>query len=220
MTDNNLILSTNQIYDPSNQTIVTVTENILYDNSTKSQSARAEIGKYFPKFKSNISTSFSNRDSNNLRLLNGNTIESKNNGQTFGFKLNNTYFSWMSLDYNISMSWNKNKNLFDSTEFKSSGWNHNLAVFFYPLENHTVGFNWDDVSSKTRNENYRNSFYDLSYQYTWAKKKIDFEVKWLNIANKKLYELISVDAATNSVSRTAIDIRPSQFMFTVKFNFK
>ena len=220
MTDNNLILSTNQIYDPSNQTIVTVTENILYDNSTKSQSARAEIGKYFPKFKSNISTSFSNRDGNNLRLLNGNTIESKNNGQTFGFKLNNTYFSWMSLDYNISMSWNKNKNLFDSTEFKSSGWNHNLAVFFYPLENHTIGFNWDDVSSKTRNENYRNSFYDLSYQYTWAKKKIDFEVKWLNIANKKLYELISVDAATNSVSRTAIDIRPSQFMFTVKFNFK
>ena len=220
MTDNNLILSTNQIYDPSNQTIVTVTENILYDNSTKSQSARAEIGKYFPKFKSNISTSFTNRDSNNLRLLNGNTIESKNNGQTFGFKFNNTYFSWMSLDYNISMSWNKNKNLFDSTEFKSSGWNHNLAVFFYPLENHTIGFNWDDVSSKTRNENYRNSFYDLSYQYTWAKKKIDFEVKWLNIANKKLYELISVDAATNSVSRTAIDIRPSQFMFTVKFNFK
>ena len=95
-----------------------------------------------------------------------------------------------------------------------------MATYIYPLKNHTFGFFWDDITTQLGAEKYRNSFYDLSYQYTWAKKKIDFEVKWLNIANKKLYELISVDAATNSVSRTAIDIRPSQFMFTVKFNFK
>lgn len=219
-TKNNLILSTNQIYDPTNQTVITFNENILYDNTTEMQSARAEVGKYFPKFKSNISTSFTHRIQNSFRLLNSNTIESKNTGKTFGFKFNNTYFSWMSVDYNLAMDWNKNRNLFYNTEFKTSGWNHNLAVFFYPLENHIIGFNWDDVSSKSGNENYRNSFYDISYQYTWAKRKIDFEVKWLNIANKKQYELISVDAATNSVSRTSIDIRPSQFMFTVKFNFK
>ncbi|MPN12673.1 hypothetical protein SDC9_159992 [bioreactor metagenome] len=118
------------------------------------------------------------------------------------------------------MSWNQNKNLTTNTQFKTSGWNHNLALFVYPFENHTIGFNWDDVSSKTLNESYRNAFYDLSYQYTWAKKKIDFELKWLNIADKKLYEVIAVDAATNSISRTAINIRPSQVMFTVKFNFK
>lgn len=195
-------------------------EMIAFKNSPVSQNERAEIGKYFPKFKSNISTSFTNRDSNSFSMLFGAVQESKNNGQTFGFKFNNTYFSWMSLDYNISMSWNQNKNLTTNTQFKTSGWNHNLALFVYPFENHTIGFNWDDVSSKTLNESYRNAFYDLSYQYTWAKKKIDFELKWLNIADKKLYEVIAVDAATNSISRTAINIRPSQVMFTVKFNFK
>ncbi|UOE41065.1 Plug and carboxypeptidase regulatory-like domain-containing protein [Chryseobacterium suipulveris] len=211
---NNLITSTTITPGTS------LTDIIEYKNSPVSQMERAEIGKYFPKFKSNVSTSFINRDTNNFRLLNGNIIESKNNGQTFGFKFNNTYFSWMSVDYNLSMNWNKNKNLYDNSEFKSSGWNHNLALFVYPIENHTIGFNWDDISSKTLNDSYRNSFYDLSYQYTWSKKKIDFEVKWLNIANKKLYEVVSVDAATNSVSRTSINIRPSQVMFTVKFNFK
>lgn len=213
-TTNNLIVS-RTITESSN-----FTEVIAYRNAPVVQSERAEIGKYFPKFKSNISTSFTNRDSNNFSLLNGSTIESKNNGQTFGFKFNNTYFSWMSLDYNLAMNWNKNRNLNNNSEFRTSGWNHNVALFIYPFENNTIGFNWDDVSSKTLNENYRNSFYDLSYQYTWAKKKIDFELKWLNIANKKLYEVIAVDAASNSVSRTAINIRPSQVMFTVKFNFK
>ncbi len=211
---NNLI--TSRTITPSSN----FTEVIYYENSTESQGERAELGKYFPKFKSNVSASFSNRDSNNFTLLNGNLAEAKNSGQSFGFKFNNTYFSWMSVDYNLSMNWNKNKNLSSNSEFKTSGWNHNLALFIYPLENHTIGFNWDDVSSKTMNESYRNAFYDLSYQYTWSKKKIDFELKWLNIADKKLYEVIAVDAATNSVSRTAINIRPSQFMFTVKFNFK
>ena len=213
-TTNNLIVSRTMTQSSN------FTEVVAFKNSPMSQSERAEIGKYFPKFKSNVSTSFSNRDSNSFSLLNGNIIESKNNGQNFGFKFNNTYFSWMSVDYNISMNWNKSRNLYDNSQYKTSGWNHNLALFIYPMENHTIGFNWDDVSSKTANENYRNAFYDLSYQYTWSKKKIDFEVKWLNIANKKLYEVVSVDAATNSVSRTSINIRPSQFMFTVKFNFK
>lgn len=213
-TTNNLISS--RIITPTTN----LTEIVEYKNTPVSQRERVEVGKYFPNFKSNVSLSFSNQHSSSFSLLNGNIIESKNNGQSGGFKFNNTYFSWMSVDYNLAMSWNQNKNLNDNSEFKTSGWNHNLAVFIYPLANHTIGFNWDDVSSKTANESYRNAFYDLSYQYTWAKKKIDFEVKWLNIANKKLYEVVAVDAATNSVSRTAINIRPSQVMFTVKFNFK
>lgn len=217
---NNLITSTTQTYDPVNQTIISNSSIILYDNSSTNQSEGAEIGKYFPKFKTNISTSFSNRDSNGFSLVNGNTSESKNNSQSFGFKINNAYFSWLSFDYNLSMNWNKNRNLFLNTEQKSSGWDHNLSVFVYPIANHTIGLNWDDISSKTTSASYRNSFYDLSYQYSWAKKKIDFELKWLNIANKKVYEITSVNTTLNSISTTSINIRPSQFMFTVKFNFK
>lgn len=192
-----------------------------YDNITQSQSEAVEVGKYFPKYKTNLSLNFSNRDSNSLSLdFNDNLIENKSNGQSAGLKFNNTYFSWMSLDYNLSMNWNKNTNLFRNSTNKSSGWNHNLAAYFYPKENHTFGFFWDDMTSTQSNESKRNKFFDASYQYTWAKKKIDFELKWLNIGNNKVFETIGYDAVNLSTFRSAIQIRPSQVMFTVKFNFK
>lgn len=196
---------------------------------TKNQTESAEIGKYFPKFKSNFSVSFTNTDANNffknipVNVIDPSTIpltETTNNIKTFSAKFNNTYFSWLSVDYNISMNWNENFNKAENFKQKSSGWNHNLAAYIYPSDNHTFGFNWDDVSSSTTGLSFRNSFYDLSYQYTWVKRKIDFEFKWLNIANRKLYETVSVDTANKIVTSNQIYIRPSQFMFTVKFNFK
>jgi hypothetical protein len=190
------------------------------ENSTRSQSESAEIGKYFPKFKSNISTSFTNTDSNSFSFFNNNFIESKNNIQTWSAKFNNAYFSWLSVDYNISMNWSNNKNVSESTSQKNSGWNHNLAAYIYPSENHTFGFNWDNSVTSTQGNTYKNPFYDLSYQYTWVKRKIDFEFKWLNISNRKVYEVVNVDISKGYTQTQRYNIRPSQFMFTVKFNFK
>ena len=56
-------------------------------------------------------------------------IESVNNSQSLAFKFNNTYFSWMSLDYNISLNWNKNSDDYRNNVNKYSGWNHNLNLF-------------------------------------------------------------------------------------------
>lgn len=195
------------------------------DNNSVSQTESAEVGKYFPKFKTNASVSFTNRDSNSFNILVDvnnvdNFIENKTNTQSAAFKFNNTYFSWMSLDYNISLNWNTNKSDYRNNVNKSSGWNHNMNLFFYPIENHTIGFVWDNVSTTQGDTSLRNPFYDLSYQFTWSKKKIDFEVKWMNIANKKVYETISYNPTYFSTQRNSIEIRPSQVMFTVKFNFK
>lgn len=195
------------------------------DNNSYSETESAEIGKYFPKFKTNASVNFTNRDSNSYSILVDknnveNYIESKNNSQNLALKFNNTYFSWMSVDYNIAFNWNKNSDDYRNNVNKYSGWNHNLNLYLYPLENHTIGLVWDDVTTSQAATTLRNSFYDLSYQYTWAKKKIDFEIKWLNIANKKVYETINYNTTYVSTTRNSIDIRPSQVMFTVKFNFK
>ncbi|MFC0342721.1 TonB-dependent receptor [Epilithonimonas hispanica] len=190
------------------------------ENSIRTQTEGAEIGKYFPKFKTNLSISGTNTDSNSFSYFNSDLRESANSRQTLGIKFNNTYFSWFSLDYNINLNWSKNTNKNDNTVFKSSGWNHNLAAYIYPSDNHTFGFNWDDLSTKASGQSFRNSFFDLSYQYTWVKRKIDFEFKWLNIANRKVYETVNVDVLQQLVTTNQMYIRPSQFMFTVKFNFK
>lgn len=232
---NNLFFNIRYGYNDTKRNLITKTQQFLSgssvnsldfrDNSSFSQTESIEIGKYFPKFKTNASVNFSNRDSNSFSVLVDknnvdNFIESKSNGQNLALKFNNTYFSWMSVDYNISMNWNKNSDDYFNNSNKNSGWNHNMNLFLYPIENHTIGFVWDDVTTSQGATNLRNSFYDLSYQYTWAKKKIDFELKWLNIGNKKLYETISYNTTYFSTSRNSIEIRPSQVMFTVKFNFK
>lgn len=193
---------------------------LALENSTKSQSESAEIGKYFPKFKSNVSTSFTNRDSNSFSFFNNDPIRSKTSMQTWTAKFNNTYLSWFSLDYNISMNWSNNRNATKGTSQKSSGWNHNLAAYIYPSDNHTFGFNWDNSVTSTEGNTYKNPFFDLSYQYTWVKKKIDFEFKWLNISNRKVYEIVNVNIEQQNTVYQTYNIRPSQFMFTVKFNFK
>lgn len=232
---NNLFFNARYSYNDVKRNIITKTRPFAsgassttleyVDNNSYSESESAEIGKYFPKFKTNASASFTNRDSNAFSILVDNKnvdnfIESKTNTQSLAFKFNNTYFSWMSVDYNISMNWNKNSDDYRNNVNKFSGWNHSLNLYLYPLENHTIGFVWDDISTTQGDTTLRNPFYDLSYQYTWAKKKIDFEIKWLNIANKKAYETIGYNTTYFSTTRNSIEIRPSQVMFTVKFNFK
>lgn len=189
-------------------------------NTMISRTQGVEVGKYFPKFKTNASFNFSNSNSNSYGNYNESIEKVVTERQGLGAKFNNTYFKWLSVDYNISFSWSDNQNRVRNTSTKSSGWNHNLATYIYPAESHTFGFFWDDLTSDVAGKNFRNSFFDLSYQYTWTKKKIDFELKWLNIANRKVFENINYDATRLLTSRTVMNIRPSQVMLTVKFNFK
>lgn len=190
---------------------------VLRDNFTESNSYTAEVGKYFPSFKTNASVTYGMTASGSEVSQNGVDFFSRSHSQRMGFKFNNTFFSWLSADYNLTYSWNR-QNVISGSNITYNGYNHNLAVYAYPMENHTVGFFWDQINTKNQEFNYRNAFFDLSYQYTWAKKKIDFEVKWLNIANRKLFETYSIGSFSESFTR--MQLRPSQVMVNVKFNFK
>ncbi len=223
---NNLFFNVNYSISKSNSNLIAdqndVTQGfglvryIVQDNSTLSNSQSAEIGKYFPKFKSNVSASFRNSVSESDLSYEGTPYTNRNSTQSLGFKFNNAYFDWMTLDYNFTMGWGKNTGRWAASSNRS--YNHNLGATFFPVEGHSVAFNWDQINSSQMGRNYRNGFYDLTYQFAWTEKKVDFELKWLNIANKKVFETISDGALYTRLSR--INIRPSQVMFTVKFNFK
>ncbi|SFI37231.1 TonB-dependent receptor [Halpernia frigidisoli] len=194
-----------------------ITNYIEQDNSSTSNNESVEVGKYFPKFKTNASINASNNKSLSDQFQNNLFYKSERNSQNVGFKFNNAYFSWVSVDFNFTKSWT-DQNTILGGNIKSTGYNHNLTTAFYPLENNIITFNWDQINSGQGNINYKNPFYDIAYQYTWAKKKIDFEVKWLNIANRKVFERFDNNPTLPSFTR--IQLRPTQVMFTVKFNFK
>ncbi len=223
---NNLFFNVNYRNSNSNNNLIAdfngdatgfgVIKYIERDNKYLSNTESAEIGKYFPKFKSNISTSFRNTDSSSETARLGDFFTNDSNSKNLSFKINNTYFSWMSFDYNFSMGWNKNESKYASTAGKS--FTNNLNLIFYPIENHSIALNWDQINNSQAGQSFKNGFYDLTYQYAWSKKNIDFELKWMNIANKNLFETINDGSVSTTISR--IQIRPSQIMATVKFNFK
>lgn len=211
ITDRNLISSITE--KPNGEIIEELSEE---NNSPFSQSEAIEVGKYFPKLKTNFSTSFSYKYSKSFTKKNGVLYEIKNNEQSLNLKFNNTYFSWLSIDYAASFSWSESKNHIRTND--SFNWNNNLKTYIYPHENHSFGFIWDDNTSDFSGKSYRNSFFDVSYQFTWKKKNIDFEFKCLNIADKKVYEVISYNGL--DTTKSSINIRPRQFVFAAKFNFK
>lgn len=226
---NNLFFNVNYRYSDAKRNLIsnpeingggyTIMKYKEQDNHVLNNGYSVEVGKYFPKFKTNASLSYSNNTAESDAFLNDKSYTNKNNGQSFGIKFNNTYFSWMSIDYNASLSKTKQTSVGQlNSNATRTGFTHNLGLFFYPIENHTVGFNWDQVNTNAADQKYHNGFYDVSYQFTWAKKKIDFELKWMNIANKKVFE--TYDINTTNITYTRYQLRPSQVMFTVKFNFK
>ncbi|QXU47995.1 hypothetical protein KYG33_14485 [Chryseobacterium sp. D764] len=226
---NNLFFNVNYRYSDAKRNLIsnpeingagyTIMKYKEQDNHVLSNGYSVEVGKYFPKFKTNASLSYSNNTTESDAFLNDKSYTNKNNGQSFGIKFNNTYFSWMSVDYNASLTRTKQTSVGElNSNATRTGFTHNLGVFFYPMESHTVGFNWDQVNTNAAGQKYHNGFYDVSYQFTWTKKKIDFELKWMNIANKKVFE--TYDINTTNITYTRYQLRPSQVMFTVKFNFK
>jgi len=227
---NNLFFNVNYGYSYTNRNLLqapvldintgfTRTTFLDRENSSDSNRFNAEVGKYFPSFKTNASLNYRNTTSVSDAFLNDQAFENRNNSQSYGFKFNNTYFSWMSVDFNMSLSRSKQESRTGLLPV-NKGYNHNLSAFFYPLENHTIGFAWDQLNTTNNNTTYKNPFFDLSYQFTWSKKKIDFELKWMNISNRKVFETFNLDGTLNALTYTRIQLRPSQVMFTVKFNFK
>ncbi|MDN5480538.1 MAG: carboxypeptidase-like regulatory domain-containing protein [Chryseobacterium sp.] len=226
---NNLFFNVNYRFSDAKRNLIanptingpgySIMKYIEQDNHVLNNGYSAEVGKYFPKFKTNASLIYSNNTAKSDAFLNNESYTNNNNSQSYGIKFNNSYFSWMSIDYNASISRTKQKSTGRvNSSATRTGFTHNLGAFFYPVENHTIGFNWDQVNTNAVGQKYHNGFYDVSYQFTWSKKKIDFEVKWMNIANKKVFE--TYDINTTNITYTRYQLRPSQVMFTVKFNFK
>ena len=208
------------------------------ENVGNSNSIRTELGKYFPKFKTNASVgySYSLGKSQQLQAILITTSDDisnfpppteadfqnvKSNNQGITFKFNNNYFSWLSVDYNASLSFVKSEIFVTKyTKNTSKNFNHTLSTYLYPIKDHTIGFTWDELQFQNAGETKKNSFYDISYQYSLVQEKMDIELKVVNIANTNVFEDIRFDSQLNQVRQTSVNIRPRQVLLTVKFNFK
>ena len=214
----------NELDEASQQFII---KGYNLENNSKTNSARTELGKYFPKFKTNASVGYNYSLSNYQQLPANSTptessfIDVEGRNQGVSVKFNNNYFSWLSVDYNANWSFSKTQSP-DDSDFNNQTdlFNHALSAYVYPFKNHTLGFTWDELHSSNRERTAKNAFFDLSYQYSMSEEKIDLELKVLNITNNNVFENVTFNSTLNQTSYTTINIRPRQVVLTLKFNFK
>ncbi|WP_428224794.1 carboxypeptidase-like regulatory domain-containing protein [Flavobacterium sp.] len=203
-----------------NNTITNGIRETTFDytsNTAFSNTLYGEIGKYFPKFKTNTAINIGNTWSNDQQKISGLLKDIQTFNQNISFKLNSTFFNWMSIDYNFSYKWIQQLGV-NINQLSTNALANKLNISLYPLENHTVALDYDQLNSSNTVNSQRNAFFDLSYQFAYSKKKIDFELKWQNFTNTSVFELYDLSTFYQSYSK--INLRPSQITFAVKFNFK
>jgi len=208
---NNVIYNT-QILENGQQ----VMEALNIDNPSNSQQYQLGIGKFFPDLKTNIAVSYILTNTHNNIYLDNNLMRIHTIGQNWRMKINYNQFSWIALDYILGISANQRKNLSGNTQTESL--THQLQLFITPIENHSLLISGDYSSYKFVGEKFSNPFLDIGYQYSLAKRKLDFELKCTNLLNTRTFTQAYInDIQTN---QTTFNIRPLQLLLAVKFNLR
>lgn len=210
-TCNNIILS-KTIAANGLQTI----DAIMMDNKSLSQVLNLQIGKFFNDLRTNLQFTHNWSLSNTNTLLNHILRPVRTASHNTRVKLSNNYFDWMSVEYSYAFLASKRYTAGNTTP--SQSFTHGMSAFFYPFKNNTLSATWDNAVYKLFGQRFENNFFDIAYQYNLPKRKMDFEIKLLNILNTQTYRQVMVSAIeSNSVFYT---IRPNQLLFSVKFNLR
>ncbi|MDE1191419.1 MAG: hypothetical protein PW786_04675 [Arachidicoccus sp.] len=184
-------------------------------NVSVSNNINFNFGKYFYKAKTNFSVLYSYYTNKSSLILNNAYTHVLSKTQSYGLKLNNSMISCLSVDYSISLSLtDRNQNEAKSI---SKSLSQNLSAFFFPNDNNSINFIFNNSDYFYDKNSFKNIFVDAAYQYTLKKRKIDFELKITNILHKTHYKEVDINnIQTNTLFYI---IRPRQAIFTVKFNF-
>jgi hypothetical protein len=208
---NNVIL--NRKIQSNGQQIL---EAINFDNQESSKQYRLGLGRFFPNEKINLALSYLVYQSQFNNLLNNTLLTSINNGQSVNLKLNYNKISWFNADYNTFLSVNRIQN--NSALLKSTHISHRLQAYISPIKDHSINLTADYAMYRFEHNLSKNQFLDIGYRFVWSKKKIDFDINWMNILNKKSFQQINISDI--QINQTNFTLRPSQLIFSAKFNFR
>ena len=119
---------------------------------------------------------------------------------------------WAHLNY--SLNFNNIKSFSDN--IKQSDLNyirHYLSLGIFPHRDHLISFDSEIYSHQGKEYVY----FDVLYQYSIPKHRLDFELKCTNIFNNKSY--VSYYSGAFSIVESIYEIRPIEIFCSVKFRF-
>ncbi len=131
-------------------------------------------------------------------------------------KINVRCWPWLSIEYRGTLSLFKTKiNRNDIDRF--SQFKNYINLNFYPDNVNYIGLSSETNKISFSGQKSFNYFADIVYRYSFKKKRIDLEARWNNVFNRVKYESVYINSFV--LTRTAYALRPSQFLFSIRFSF-
>lgn len=205
--DNNLLYSSIILNDGTS-----VFQAYFMPNKAYYHSLQFQTSKFISKTKTNISfrAAFNQRDGS--ALLNKQIFGTTTIFYNLAPEINLTITRWLNVEYGLHTHFIKT---FLAEDKKSDicTIKHLFDLFSYPLKNHMLSLSAEYYYLNNSN----NYFLDFLYRFTLKKQKLDFELRWNNIFNNDTYT--SYFANSYTITESVYYLRPSQILFSIKFNY-
>ena len=181
-------------------------------NNSYTQNLHLYSSKYFPRLKITLSVRADFNQRKGKSFMNHELFDAKTRLFNIKPELNIPLSNWISLNYGMNKNYIQTF-IDNGSKSNISIFRHNLDVFVFPADHHSVSLSSEYYENKDNN----NLFVDLRYSYNIPKKKIDIEASWNNIFNNHLYT--TYQSSSFMVWQSTYFLRPSQIFLAVKFSF-
>ncbi len=188
-----------------------INEIVPIPNNTSANTFYLRTSKFFPKTKTTIFLNLNHSIKEQTNYINEVVLLSETNQTTINPKIYIQISKKMRLELKskiiYSMANLTNNNLFSYLQNE-----YFTTIKYYPSKKQYLSLTFDYHNNSAINSDY--FFIDAKYQFSY--KYIDFELKWRNIMNTT--EFSSYTTNQNYVNYQTYLLRPSEFLFSVKFS--
>lgn len=189
---------------------------ILQDNSGNTHALFFNFSKYMKHAATNVGVAYNYSRSKVMNLLNNNLFTAVNHHQTASLRIENSSLNWLIASYNVAYGYSKRVGR------GTNNLTHTLSqagkLSFYISEKGSFNLSGDWNRYTIAQQQFNNQFVDASYKHTVGKRKIDLELKWMNILNTKEYEQVLINAIQTNITR--FTLRPAQVLVSARMNLR
>lgn len=193
-----------------------VTTAVLQDNSGSTQTLFANFSKFMKSAATSLSAGYSYSTSKAMNLINNSLFTVSTLSHTSSLKVENSSLSWLIGSYNFAYTYTKRADRGTDNLSNTIAQSARLAFYIFERGSLNVSGDWNRYTIGA--QQFNNQFADLSYRHTVGKRKIDLELKWMNILNTKEYEQVLINTIQTNITR--FTLRPSQVLVSARMNLR
>lgn len=194
-----------------------INETIESDNVFATHNLNLSVSKRLKKLNTLLNLGTGVFFSKNPQIINSQITDIENTIFNLRLTIDSRINDWLNTSYNGAYNEFINQTESISSNNTITSQKHEFDSFFYLTKNQYLNLQSETYINKGLNSSSTNQFFNLKYQYTISKKRIDIFVKWQNILNEDSY--INLNNSDFILNERSFNIRPAQLLLGTTLSF-